>query len=92
MSGENLSTGEASPAGESLNRGDPAVHASARHNIDISYYGFCWRNFGGKIWTRTWPLLQHGRVERVQSVAAAKGGWPVCDPVLRLAGAVYGGS
>ena len=24
--------------------------------------------------------------------AAAKGGWPVCDPVLRLAGAAYGGS
>ena len=30
--------------------------------------------------------------ERVQAVAAAKGGWPVCDPVLRLAGAAYGGS
>ena len=29
--------------------------------------------------------------ERVQAVAAAKGGWPVCDPVLRLAGAAYGG-
>ena len=25
-------------------------------------------------------------------VAAAKGSWPVCDPVLRLAGAAYGGS
>ena len=25
-------------------------------------------------------------------MAAAKGGWPVCDPVLRLAGAAYGGS
>ena len=37
-------------------------------------------------------LVQHGRVERVQDVAAAKGGWPVCDPVLRLAGAAYGGS
>ena len=30
--------------------------------------------------------------ERVQALAAAKGGWPVCDPVLRLAGAAYGGS
>ena len=30
--------------------------------------------------------------ERVEAVAAAKGGWPVCDPVLRLAGAAYGGS
>ena len=30
--------------------------------------------------------------ERVQAVAAAKGGWPVCDAVLRLAGAAYGGS
>ena len=28
----------------------------------------------------------------VQAVAAAKGGWPVCDPVLRLAGAAYGES
>ena len=28
----------------------------------------------------------------VQAVAAAKGGWPVCDPDLRLAGAAYGGS
>ena len=25
-------------------------------------------------------------------MAAAQGGWPVCDPVLRLAGAGYGGS
>ena len=25
-------------------------------------------------------------------MAAPKGGWPVCDPVLRLAGAAYGGS
>ena len=25
-------------------------------------------------------------------MAAAKGGWPVCDPVLRLAGAAYDGS
>ena len=25
-------------------------------------------------------------------MAAAKGGWPVCDPDLRLAGAAYGGS
>ena len=25
-------------------------------------------------------------------MAAAKGGWPVCDPVLRLAGAAYGDS
>ena len=24
-------------------------------------------------------------------MAAAKGGWPVCNPVLRLAGAAYGG-
>ena len=40
----------------------------------------------------TWPLRRHGRVERVQAVAAAKGGWPVCDPVLRLAGAAFGGS
>ena len=30
--------------------------------------------------------------ERVQAVAAAKGGWPLCDPVVRLAGAAYGGS
>ena len=30
--------------------------------------------------------------ERVQAVAAAKGGWPVCDPLLRLAGAAIGGS
>ena len=90
---ENLSTGiEASATGESLNSGDPAVHPAARHNIDISCYGFCWTNFGGEIWTSTWPLLQHGRVERVQAVAAAKGGWSVCDPVLRLAGAAYGGS
>ena len=37
-------------------------------------------------------LVQHGRVERVQAVAAAKGGLPVRDPVLRLAGAAYGGS
>ena len=37
-------------------------------------------------------LVQHERVERVQAVAAAKGGWPACDPVLRLAGAAYGGS
>ena len=39
-----------------------------------------------------WPLLRHGRVERVQAVAAEKGGWPVCDPLLRLAGAAYGGN
>ena len=52
ISVENLSTGiEASASGESLNSGDPAVHPGARHNIDISYYGFCWRNFGGEIWT-----------------------------------------
>ena len=38
------------------------------------------------------PCFRHGRVERVQAVAAAKGGWPVCDPVPRLAGAAYGGS
>ena len=25
-------------------------------------------------------------------MAATEGGWPVCDPVLRLAGASYGGS
>ena len=25
-------------------------------------------------------------------MAAEKGGWPVCDPLLRLAGAAYGGS
>ena len=25
-------------------------------------------------------------------MAAAKGGWSVCDPVLKLAGAAYGGS
>ena len=25
-------------------------------------------------------------------MAAARGGWPVCDPVVRLAGAAYGGS
>ena len=25
-------------------------------------------------------------------MAAAKGGWPVCDPVLRLVGAAYDGS
>ena len=31
-------------------------------------------------------------MERVQAVAAAKGGLPVRDPVLRLAGAAYGGS
>ena len=37
-------------------------------------------------------LVQHGRVEKFQAVAAAKGGWPVCDAVLRLAGAAYGGS
>ena len=37
-------------------------------------------------------LVQHERVERVQAVAAAKGDWPVCDPVLRLAGAAYGWS
>ena len=30
-------------------------------------------------------LLQHGRVKRVQAVAAAEGGWPVRDPVLRIA-------
>ena len=30
-------------------------------------------------------------MERVQAVVAAKGGWPVCDPVLRHAGAAYGG-
>ena len=35
--------------------------------------------------------VQHGRVERDQAVAAAKGGWPVCDPDRRLAGAAYGG-
>ena len=40
----------------------------------------------------TWPLIQHRRVERVQAVAAAKGSWSVCDPVLTLAGAAYGGS
>ena len=52
MSVENLSTGiEASGTGESLNSGDPAVHPAARHNIDINNYGFCWRNFGGEIWT-----------------------------------------
>ena len=52
ISVENLSTGiEASASGESLNSGDPAVHPAARHNIDISYYGFCSRNFGGEIWT-----------------------------------------
>ena len=50
---KNLSTGiEASATGEALNSGDQAVHPAARHNIDISsYYGFCWRNFGGEIWT-----------------------------------------
>ena len=37
-------------------------------------------------------MLQHGRVEGVQAVPAANGGWPVCDPVLRPAGAAYGGS
>ena len=31
-------------------------------------------------------------MERVQAVAVAKGGWPVSDPVLRLAEAAYGGS
>ena len=51
MSVENQSTGiEASATGESLNGGDPAVHPPARPNIDIIYYGFCWRNFGGEIW------------------------------------------
>ena len=30
--------------------------------------------------------------ERVQAVVSAKGGWPVCDPDLRLAGAAYSGS
>ena len=25
-------------------------------------------------------------------MSSAKGGWPVCDPVLRLAGVAYGGS
>ena len=52
MSVENLSTGiETSASGESLNNGDPAVYPAARHNIDIRYYGFCWRNFGGEIRT-----------------------------------------
>ena len=52
MSVENLSSEiEASATGESLNSGDPAVHPAARHNIDITYYGFCWTNLGGEIWT-----------------------------------------
>ena len=37
-------------------------------------------------------VASHGLVERVQAVAAAKVGWPVCDLVLRLAGAAYGWS
>ena len=50
MSVEILSTGnEASSSGESLNNsGEPAFHPAARHMVDISYYGFCWRNFGGE--------------------------------------------
>ena len=53
LSVENLSTGtQASATGESLNSGDPAVHPTVCHNIDISSYcGFCWKNFGGEIWT-----------------------------------------
>ena len=31
-------------------------------------------------------------MERVEAVAAAEGGWSVCDLVLRLAGAAFGGS
>ena len=92
----NLSTGiEASATGESLNRGDVAVHPAARHNIDISSYYLVrvlLEEFRRRNLDLNLALASTRTRERVQAVAAAKGGWPVCDSVLRLAGAAYGGS
>ena len=41
---------------------------------------------------KLWQLQRAAGLCVIQAVAAAKGGWPVCDPVVRLAGAAYGGS
>ena len=71
--------------------GDPAVHPAARHNIVITILVVTTGSAGG-ISAEKSGLELGPCFERVQAVAAAKGGWPVCDPLLRLAGAAIGGS